>query len=342
MINLSDCRFVVYGYKNQYHTHGHIHEAFYRALKLTGKDVQWLDSGSDLSGIDFSDSMFITEHSAAKDGMPIRDDCFYVVHGLNNDQELSARMSHIKNRLGWNVYHDYSHGNPERWDGQPLETVDAYLHFLSRGTPDTSCNFDRIFLAEDTPFYPKEKHMDFRWATDQLPAEIEALKPAVTYQKDSDVINWVGTQWFVNQVELGAFKKACAENNIEFKAMGAGQNGVVSIEDNVRLVRESYFAPAIVGSHHITEGYAPCRIFKNISYGAMGVTNSPRVNNIFDNKLIFNPDPYRLFYDAKEQLPGLDIRRIHDLMDEVSKKHTYLNRLNSIMKAAQIVIDNRS
>lgn len=346
MINLDNPRqWVVWGFtkEHNYCTHSHVMEGFYRALKLTGKNVLWLDHSSDLTGVDFSDTFFISEHRAALSGMPIRDDGFYCIHGLNNDPEMFAKISHIKNRLSHNVYHDYSHGNPEQWlrQGCPqIKTVVEYEAFLANQEPDGARNWERIFLAEDTPYYPREKHMDFRWATDLLPHEIEANKPGIVLANNK-VIWWIGTQWFVNQKELSEFKQASSDSGIDFRAVGAGQNGVLSMEDNINLVRESYLAPAISGSHHITEGYAPCRIFKNISYGRMGITNSARVNAIFGGKLIYNPNCYDLFYDAQEQLKSLEVSRIHELMDEVAAKHTYLNRIDSILKAAKLVLEDK-
>lgn len=327
MINLDNCRFVVWGFKNTYHTHAHIHEAFYRTLLKMGKSAQWLDHKDDLTKIDLSDTFFITEHDAAKQGMPIRDDCFYIIHGLNDDQTLHPQISHLKNRLSWNVYHDFSHVYGTQGNPTNNKTI---------GVPLT----DQMWLDEDTPFYPKEKHMDFRWATDLVPEEIEKNKPNEKWaSKSSKVINWVGTVWQVNAYELSSFHKACEQNGIDFKPIGAGQRGIVSIEENIRLVRESYLAPAIVGSHHITEGYAPCRAFKNISYGMMGITNSPRVNSIFNNKLIFDSDPYRLFGTAVGAMEQIQLHDIIALMDEVAKKHTYVNRIDCIMQAARLIME---
>lgn len=56
----------------------------------------------------------------------------------------------------------------------------------------------------------------------------------------------------------------------------------VSMEENVRLVQQAYLAPSVQGSQHlkhvdeqgVTKAYIPCRIFKNLSYGALGVTNN--------------------------------------------------------------------
>jgi len=247
---------------------------------------------------------------------------------MSNDHELRERMASIRTRLSWNVYHDFSHSHGLGSGGQlpvpyPIDPNGA------------------VELDEDFMFYPRERHLDFRWATDLLPAEIEENKRGASLLRpDRDTIWWVGSTWHVNERELTTFKRACDDGKINFKPIGAGQRGVVSIEDNVRLVRESYFAPAIVGTHHVTEGYAPCRIFKNISYGRYGVTNSARVNKIFGGKLIYNPDPYQLFFDARERLQAMQIGELHALMDEVATKHTYVNRIAGILRAARQVMED--
>lgn len=336
MFNLDTCQVVIWGFKNNYHTHSHIHEAFYRAFKHLGKQVLWFDQADELSGIEFSNTLFITDHEAAKiDGywpwlkrkkynLPLRDDCFYLIHGLNDDEVLKQQLINYNNKLSWNVFHDYSrtHGMSE----YPRNKV---------GTPLDG----QIWLAEDTPFYPAAKHMDFRWATDLLPDEIEKNKPSVVFHQHSKVIYWVGTVWHVNHAELNSFQKACEENDILFSPVGAGQHGVVSIEENIRLVKESYMAPAISGTHHLTEGYAPCRIFKNISYGQYGITNNRRVQDIFGGKLIYHSDPYKLFYEAKDRLKDITVQQLHELMDEVANKHTYLNRIECIIKAIKYLTE---
>lgn len=334
MIDLDHCRIVVWGFrvdrKSYFHTHGWIHHGLYRAAKHLRPDSLWLDHEDDLTGIDFHNTLFLTEHDVAKNGMPLRDDCFYVVHGMSDDAAVRELLFPLSNyHLSWNVYHDYSHvygtqGNP------------ACHGITTMQFPLT----DKIWLGEDCPFYPKEQHMDFRWATDLLPHEIEANKRNASWMPESNVIHYVGTFWHVNEKEIAAFRKASEDNGISFLHHGAGQNGIVSMEENMRLVRESYFAPAIVGSHHLVEGYAPCRIFKNISYGQMGVTNSEKVNNIFRGKLIFNPDPHQLFYQAREELSELPIERVHALMDEVATKHTYIQRVGKILEAARYIAEN--
>jgi hypothetical protein len=301
-VNIDTCKFLIWGYKNVYHTHSHIHEGFYRALKLTGKDAQWLDAADNIDGIDFSNTFIITNHDCVnssywpwakeiKSKLPIREDCFYAVHGLNDHSEIRDIFSKFNNALSWNVYNDFS-----------------YKLGLTVGLPLT----ERIDLDVDSPFYPMQKHLEFRWATDLLPFEIEKNKPTEMLSLKNRIINWVGTIWHVNQKELNLFSKACSEDGVKFIQVGSKSDNHVSIEENIRLIRESYMAPAISGSHHLTEGYAPCRIFKNISYGQFGITNNKRVNEIFGEKLIYNPNPYKLYFEAKEKLQTIKITKMKD------------------------------
>ena len=173
------------------------------------------------------------------------------------------------------------------------------------------------------------------WATDLLPPEIEANKPDRVFRENSKVVHWVGTVWGLNDTYLAKFAQPCGENGISFKVEGAGQ-GPVSIEENVRLIRESYMAPAITGEYQTTRNYVPCRIYKNISYGQYGVVNSPFINEHFGGRLILSPGSLPTFYAAKERLGKILLKDLHDLMDEVAQKHTYVNRIQSLTEAIRL------
>ena len=328
MIDLNTCKYLIWGYKNVYHTHSHIHEGFYRTLKKMGKNVEWMDESFELKNYDITNTLVITNHDCLYDAgywpwsvrrvssLPISEEAFYVVHGSNDHAETREIFYGKSNHLSWNVYNDRS-----------AQLTSTY------GIPLTQT----VFLAEDTPFYPEQRHLEFRWATDLVPEEIEMNKPKELLSLKNTIINWVGTIWQVNGEEISQFIKACKEDGVEFKHIGAGQKGVVSIEENIKLVRESYMAPAISGTHHLTEGYAPCRIFKNISYGQFGITNNKRVQDIFNGNLIYNPDPYKLYYEAKERLSSISVKELHDLMDFVAENHTYINRINAAIEAIKIL-----
>jgi hypothetical protein len=333
VFNLDTCDFVVWGYKNVYHTHTHIHEAFVRTLQLMGKRVRWLDQADKHVGT-FSNTLVITNHDCItnsywpwetpiRSALPRRDDCFYLIHGMNDVASICDEFSKYPS-LSWNVFHDFSHTLGMPSGDYPRPPV---------GVPLTDC----VYLDTDVPFYPNQKHMNFRWATDLIPSEIEANKPNMILGRHSRFINWVGTVWWVNEKELSEFRNACEKDGKEFRHLGGGQQGVISVQENIRLVRTSFMAPAISGSHHLTEGYAPCRIFKNISYGQFGITNSKRVNDIFEGKLIFNPDPHDLYFEAKERLATMKVEELHALMDYVAKKHTYINRINAVFQAIRML-----
>lgn len=324
--------YVVWGYRNSYHTHSHIHEGLYRALAhLFPGRAEWLDEHSNVD-VNRPSTFFMTNWDVSL-RLPVRDDCFYCVHGLDGHRE-TMELFGGKKAIAFNQYIDYAIEG--RWsDG---------------GVASKSHPIDRngwIWLGEDAPYHPGIRRLDIRWATDLLPHEIEANKSlARPWRPDSQVIHYVGTYWRVNEVEINQFQSACQAGGVELRHHGGGQartgyshmgrDNVVSPEDNARLVRESYFAPAIVGSHHLTEGYAPCRIFKNISYGAFGVTNSEKVQRLFGGRLIHNSDPYRLFFDARDRLPGVTQEQLFELMDLVRDRHTYVNRLQAVLKAAEL------
>lgn len=328
----ADTRYIVWGYKNVYDTHGHIHDGFYRALKYMGKDVEWLDETIDITGKDFHNCFVITNHACIdwtedyywpweltrKSKLPIYDDSFYCVHGLHDHPKVNALFYKHSYNLSWNVL-----------------TMRAMRKGL--GLPFHSVLQDEIYLDDDVPFSLPQRYMEFRWATNLTPDEIEANKPTEMLSLKNRVVNWVGTMWWVNNYELSEFAVGCIHHDVEFKHYGAGQNGVMSNEENQRLVRESYMAPAISGGHHLTEGYVPCRIFKNISYGQMGVTNNPKTNELFGGKLIYEANPYKLFYEAQEQLKTTTVNQVHELMDIVKEKHTYLNRISVLIQAAQMI-----
>jgi hypothetical protein len=62
------------------------------------------------------------------------------------------------------------------------------------------------------------------------------------------------------------------------------------------------------------------------------------VFNHISNKLIYNSDPYNLYYEAKEKLQDITLQDLHNLMDFVSNNHTYLNRIDAMIKAVKMII----
>lgn len=65
----------------------------------------------------------------------------------------------------------------------------------------------------------------------------------------------------------------------------------------------------------------------------MGITNNETSNKLFDNKLVYDNDSVTLFYKVLEKKNSFNIiREIQFLMKEVKENHTFINRIDQILK----------
>ena len=294
--NYNDWKIVLWGYKQNDNTFHYIHNAYNKAFQHLNAKVYWFDDNSNINGFDFSHCVFFTEGQVDK-RMPIRNDCFYLLHNCDNDKYKSLVDDNKAIRM--QVYTD---------DVLKYQTIklDECIHADYEG-----------------------KCIYFPWASDLLPSEIEANKPNVAFNKDSKIVHWIGTIGdgrFGNVEQINPFKLACQENGIGFS-----QAMLISFEENVRRIKESYMAPAIVGKWQHEVGYISCRSMKNISYGQMIMTNSPRIYEFMDRRIIHNNDTYQLFFDAQKYLDVMPLTELHSLMDFIKEKHTFLNRIQTIL-----------
>lgn len=293
---------VLWGHKLHTHTHSYIHNGFSIAFQYLGYPVLWLDDQDEVSDIDFARTLFITEGQVDKN-IPLRDDCYYILHNCYSPKyDLLFLTNHA---MRMQVYTD------------PILTYPGIKKLAECIYAD---------FEENTLYMP--------WATDLLPEEIEVNKNNLKLPLLSRKIYWVGTiggGLYGNNKELNLFKKACEKSGIEFIHNDPWAHGV-SIEQNIEWIQNSYIAPAIVGSWQSKMGYIPCRIFKNISYGHLGVTNSYRVWKLFNQKIVYNKNTYLLFYEATRKLHSVTLAEVKELMDFVKDHHTYINRIDSLLK----------
>lgn len=282
---------VIWGHKLHSHTHSYVHAGFYQAFSEMGYKTYWLDNSDDLTQMDFSNSLFLTEGQVDQN-IPLLEGCIYLLHNADGRKYEGLNFIHFQ------VYTDDVLTRPG------LRKMSPCIYYDVSG-----------------------KCLYMPWATDLLPKEIEANKLKISSTPKQDVVNWIGTIGegrFGNLSEINPFIKACEEQGIAFKSVSG-----VSLMEHQKLILESYMAPTIVGEWQKEVGYIPCRIFKNISYGQMGVTNSERVYELFEGKIVYNPDTYLLFYDAQKKLESMTLDELYALMDFVKDNHTYLNRVET-------------
>lgn len=284
---------IIWGHKLHSHTHSYVHNAFHRTFIHMGYETHWFDDADDVSGFDFSDSIFITEGQVCKN-MPIVKSAKYVLHNLYDD----AMWDKIKNE---NIKH------------LKLQTY-----------TDDALKYNAEKISEGIYFGGDILYS--MWATDLLPHEI-----ILDGTRKTPISWWVGTMGegvFGNMNELNGFKRACAENNIQF----CHANNL-SIEENMAKIRESYLAPAIVGTWQKEKGYVPCRIFKNISYGQIGLTNSEATKRVLGDHVIYSADEYELFALGRKALKSFHYKaKLSEAMNFIKENHTYINRINTILK----------
>lgn len=294
---------VVWGHKLHSHTHSYIHNAFFRAFKEMGYETYWFDNSDDVSGFDFSNTLFLTEGQADAN-IPLREDCRYILHNCYGTKYRFI----LENNKGFNlqVYTDDVLSNPS------CEKIQPCIYFDVKG-----------------------KCMFMPWATDLLPQEIDEIKEKIPSVKKTNAIWWIGTLGdgkFGNIKEIAPFAKAAKSQGISFK-----NKIFLDVEDHVDRILHSYMAPALVGEWQKKQGYIPCRIFKNISYGQMGITNSFRVYELFEEKIVYNSDTSQLFFDADKKIKSMSTEELYELIDFVKTKHTYINRIQTLLSFLNLI-----
>lgn len=308
--DISSAKWIMWGGRDDRNTFGHIHWAFLRALKHMGKEAYYLSQGDDLSKYNFENTIFLSMNCIVQ-GMPQRkDDCFYFIH---------------------NIY------------GDPHQSYFDGLNMMGYGVHVLSNKYDSRVqkIGPDIYFDADSRSMMMYWGTDLLPHEIEANKPTRVFNQESRVCNYIGSLDGMKSKAIQDFSRACQENGIQYQGYGGYNNGrVVSIEEHIQLIKDSYMAPAFQGQDQVNQGYVSCRIMKNLSYGQMPPVHSAYINELFGGRLIYNADTYKLFYDAKERLQSMPLKELHDLMDEVALKHTYLPKVAAIIQAVR-TLENR-
>ena len=77
-------------------------------------------------------------------------------------------------------------------------------------------------------------------------------------------------------------------------------------------------------------GRISCRLYKNMSYGHLGMTNCYEAYKELDEHCIYNESASQLFYDAMSKKD--DFEFIKKGVNYIKEHHTYVNRVKSMIK----------
>jgi hypothetical protein len=288
-------KFIIWGHEHYTHTHSYIHYGYFKAAESLGWDVQWLkntkENALNLGNTD--EYVFFTE-SSVDSFIPINSKAFYILH--NCDMNKYSEIS-LKNKLVIQVF-----------------TKDVY----SRNIKQVKNNLFEFWQEDNNTLY-------MPWATDILPNEINENINNLKIQKNNKAL-FIGSYWggqYGNNNEIDLFKIGCQKNNIEFNVLSQ-----IEQTQSIKLIQNVFVAPTIVGKWQKNQGYIPCRIFKNVSYGQLGITNSKEAYEVINKLGVYNSNESELIKDALEKNNDIELRK--QAMEFVRDNHTYLNRISSL------------
>jgi len=323
-------KIIVWGAKlDTGHTHGFIHEAIVRAAKCMGIDTYWLDNRDTLDDTFFDDAIIITEQwlvfaNGNSNKLPLRKSSCYLIHYLGNRGQVE--------------------GNPgaSMYLGQVGKLID--FRFASNwgidGVPDKNYAYkfepEKYDRVSDTAYYEKssdyDKYYDI-WATDLLPSEFD-FDARFTEQRRQAF--FCGTIREDNAPVFEGFIDKCKQHQIPFVYNSPWQKQLSTEEVRMNVVY-SLLPLDLRPSNHIANGYIACRAIKNISYGALGMTNSKQTYDLFDGEIAYAPNSGDLFDVAIEMQKNPKTKElILNQMLKIREKHTYINRVTDMITAAEI------
>ncbi len=291
---------VVWGLKTQQHTHAHIHRHFFNTLEKLGIPVAWVDDSKENAPAIRENDLVIAVDVASLN-MPVKPRVYYCLHNCPEDIHRAIEPSR---NIRLRTYTASAERAGQKWD---------LVTFFDRETR--------------TLYQP--------WATDLLACEFQ--EPLC--RPSSNIVFWVGSVWNdalgrgnVNEIET--LRDVLARRNIRFIHLQG-----ISDSLNIRYVRNSLIAPAIAGRWQVENDYLPCRMWKNISYGQLGISNVRKFGEIFAGCTVEGSSIEELIDNALS-LPARTYREITRRQQQIVRDHhTYVNRLLSIIRAFESVED---
>ena len=326
-------KIVVHGLYDSGHSHRYIHEAIYKTFefivsKCNNIELFWCNDNETCYSIyNEKDNenylIFSSPHYDTDQYLPILDNAYYILHYRTHRYVRKSPIIKYNNLIKKRKVIKYID-----FRGFPKNEKKENITFIN----DTFWYYHNLI---DSNFPTNELHIP--WATDLLPHEIDEnikkIKKDNTYNMRS---YFCGTIWKTNKEEINEWKMLCIRNKM---------NCLFDREkdhlEHQQKIRESFIAPAIQGKTQcISENsfYVPCRIFKNISYGALPITNNIGVFNIFkDFLIIFDENLNDLFgkvmkiriYEEENKLDYNN--KMEKIMNHVKENHTFISRINMLI-----------
>ncbi len=314
---------IIWGHRLHSHTHSYVHESYKDAFEFLGYKVYRFYDDEFPSELDFdySNSLFIAEGFADKN-IPINDSSCYLVMYCPSPVKYANAGRYIDVRMAAVNFKD--HIQEYSIDKDNYTKIGPACYFVPKSTVDIviSNNYHNYRMPDFDKLY-------ISWATNLLPHEINL--DWITLPRENNIW-YCGTISNLGECEnLSTFQPfidECNKSGIVFQNNNPWTNPL-SFSEAMHRVQSSILGVDIRGPKHIQQKLLTCRVFKNISYGHLGITNSKAIYEELDGLPVYNTDTAALFHDAMSERGNK--KRIIDSMLLVKEKHTYINRVQSIL-----------
>lgn len=290
-------RLVLWGLTEGRDSFRHIHRHYLHACQRLEKEVAWLEDAIESRVLlNPGDLVFAVDIASYNLGNP--------VEGVSY------------------VLHNFDASNPI-WDG--LEEK----NFLRLQVYTNACERQGVEW-EPARRYDHENRILFQpWGTDLLAGEFH--EPIFAPQ--SKEVPFVGSIWDGdgqgNIHAVAELREIVDAHRLVFRHY---QN--VPDRRNVWAVRTGRLAPALAGAWQIEQDYLPCRVFKNVSYGALALTNVPKFRELFKGCFSSYGSISQIITDALA-LTESEYLELTRAQQEVVKRYTYKESLESIERALE-------
>lgn len=294
---------IVWGHKSN-NTLKFINEALFKCAQYLQYTTYWFNDQSVDTTLDFDFSLFIVMSDTIQ-LLPINLKSYYLVHNVALGQEFDV----LKQRKRVLYHQVYTHGANDTL--KPIPNAPACCLYLN-----------------DLIVQP--------WCTDLTPPQITANMDLITSKQNPSLVNdfiFIGSydkstsldvNIFSNTEQIASFIQMCEKEKVNVRFLTGHDS---STTNSNALVMASKFAPALVGTWQQKNGYIPCRLFKNISYGNITGTNCNSACRIFGENIIYHEDGAELFKALVKYYDEANNAKLLACMQHVKDNFTYNNWL---------------
>jgi len=303
-------------------TISYVWNSFANAFIKLGYDVYWFPNEK-VEGFDFTDCIFIAEGWDDSE-IPLEKTSTYIVHCAWNPAKYIGNVGrfidmryNLKKMDHPNYIFELDKDKATKVGKACYleESTNQVIDFKNGKVEYRIDDFDKVYIC---------------WATDLMPEEINEQD---IYYPRSDTIWFLGSLSndgkYANIPLIKEFGAECEKNGVKF-AVNNFYNRQLSVEEYIQLSKESLLGPDLRCELNVEWGYIPCRVFKNMSYGHLGLTNCPETVRELEGHVKFAETPAGVFHEGMKYKD--DYKFIKDGLNYIKDHHTYINRAQSLLE----------